>query len=369
MAHNGKKWWQSGWGILIGACIVVTLLIVVPTVGTSEGDFTRKIGWATVFAMVLTLITLIWTVSRPRNSIHIDPAAVADKLTNKVLEDEGDALRGLLYAGRNPGRTANVTYRPENLIHYRSSHAAGDLRGVEDFYTQHTGSRMVVLGPPGGGKTVLAVRLLCDLAKRRKQLEEPKRRLTSVPIRLDLTDWNAALSLRDWLILTLTDRYFNGSIETARELVDAGLILPVLDGLDEMDAPNEEPTRARAAISQLNRHLSGTDVLPVVVTCREEEYRRIGEEVADATVVIIQPLMKVQICSYMTSELSAARDRPALDAWKSVETSLGNGRMFVLLKTPWALTLAVVFLRDGGTATELLSRPGESKGPFPNECG
>ena len=61
---------------------------------------------------------------------------------------------------------------------------------------------------------------------------------------------------------------------------DDGYILPVLDGLDEMDPPDAEPDRARVALDRLNEPPWHNG--PVVVMCRADVYARLRELRGDA---------------------------------------------------------------------------------------
>jgi predicted NACHT family NTPase len=152
--------------------------------------------------------------------------------------------------------------------------------------------RLVVLGEPGAGKTVLMVRLVLDLLGRRTS-GGPVPFLASLaswdPTRQDLRDWLAAQLISDHPVLAGpppvgTER------NQAAALLSSGLILPVLDGLDEILDPVRGP-----AISKINDALRASEQL--VVTCRTQQYRdavrpRDGVEVTlrGAAAVQLSPL-------------------------------------------------------------------------------
>jgi predicted NACHT family NTPase len=96
--------------------------------------------------------------------------------------------------------------------------------------------RLVVLGEPGSGKTVLVLRLVLDLLERRRSGEP-------VPVLVSAASWDPAVSgLYGWLAgqLALSYPSLAGTAEPGsvsrrfRALIDSGLIVPVLDGLDEI---------------------------------------------------------------------------------------------------------------------------------------
>lgn len=96
--------------------------------------------------------------------------------------------------------------------------------------------RLVVLGEPGAGKTILLVRLLLDMLSRRRPGEP-------VPILLPLASWNPAdldlyTWIEQWLIREnpgLGQRALGrGQRTRARELLNGGHLTLLLDGLDEL---------------------------------------------------------------------------------------------------------------------------------------
>ena len=129
--------------------------------------------------------------------------------------------------------------------------------------------RIVVLGEPGAGKTMLMIRLVLDLIGHRSDGDP-------VPILASIASWNPVdQDLREWLAAQLlidhpglTDPPPTGRIERtqAAALLADHLILPVLDGLDEIP----EQIR-RLAIDKINNALRPGERL--VVTCRSEQYR------------------------------------------------------------------------------------------------
>ena len=71
---------------------------------------------------------------------------------------------------------------------------------MADFTSRNaTQGRMVVLGEPGAGKTVLALMLICRLLEYRQTLDDQSRSRTPVPVRFDLTGWDTGRDLEDWL--------------------------------------------------------------------------------------------------------------------------------------------------------------------------
>jgi hypothetical protein len=141
---------------------------------------------------------------------------------------------------------------------------AGDLTVVDEVYERIPTGRLVVLGPAGSGKTILMLRFVLQRLSREPAHGGP------VPVIFGLSTWDPTrTSLRDWLTAQLTrdhpglSRASTDGRQLAGALVDAGRILPVLDGLDEM-AAGLRP----AAVAALNATSA-----PFLLTSRVEEYR------------------------------------------------------------------------------------------------
>ncbi|MEE1782231.1 helix-turn-helix domain-containing protein [Streptomyces sp. SP17BM10] len=138
----------------------------------------------------------------------------------------------------------------------------GDLRSVAEVYGQIPSGRLVVLGRAGSGKSILTIRFVLDQLRDRAV---PSR----VPVVFSLGSWDpTTTTLRDWQIdLLLRDHPHlvgrgPGGGTLAAALVDADLVLPVLDGFDEI----AEGLR-RDALDALNDTSQ-----PLVLTSRRAEF-------------------------------------------------------------------------------------------------
>jgi hypothetical protein len=149
--------------------------------------------------------------------------------------------------------------------------------------------------------------------------------------------------------------------EEAARLLQHELILPVLEGLDEMDAlrsdgtPDPDAPRARAALKALNNYTQGRDPGPLVLTCRTSHYDALprSARLSDAARVTIDPVDTAQAVGYLrdrTGDLS--RWRPLVDHLRTHPT----GPLAEALSTPWRLCLTATVYRDSGDPAELLHR-------------
>ncbi|WP_247707044.1 NACHT domain-containing protein, partial [Streptomyces liliiviolaceus] len=127
--------------------------------------------------------------------------------------------------------------------------------------------RLVLLGDPGSGKSMLLVRLVLDLLARRRHGDP-------VPVLVPLASWDPDREDLDlWLEQRLGIDYpwlgdpGRTGTARARELLDAGAILLVLDGLDEI------PDRVRGrAIARINDALGHRPDLGMVLSSRSAPF-------------------------------------------------------------------------------------------------
>jgi hypothetical protein len=189
--------------------------------------------------------------------------------------------------------------------------------------------QLVVLGPPGCGKSGLARLLTLELLDLR-DCGDP------VPVLLAMSSWNPRLEpLTDWMAGQLREQYpalrdadrYGPSAASA--LVAHGRVLPVLDGLDEIDDKLQS-----AAIEALGRALAGGR--PYAVTSRTQEYQRAvragGRVLANAYAVEIDPADAVTVADYLA-------------------------RIGPVAATRWAPVIAELRAHPGGVLAEVLSTP------------
>ncbi|MBO0795061.1 MAG: TIR domain-containing protein, partial [Ktedonobacteraceae bacterium] len=104
--------------------------------------------------------------------------------------------------------------------------------GLLEVYDQTAGA-VLLLGEPGSGKTILLLGLLRDLLTRAEHDSA-----VPLPALLPLTTWEQQClkeqqSLEKWMIAELY-RWYNLPARLSERWIKAGLLVPLLDGLDEM---------------------------------------------------------------------------------------------------------------------------------------
>ncbi|MEU5717896.1 NACHT domain-containing protein [Streptomyces sp. NPDC020403] len=210
-----------------------------------------------------------------------------------------------------------------------------------DYFTSsRCKARLVILGDAGSGKTVTATQLMAHLM-------EGWRDGDPVPVRIPLSTWNTELNFVDWLSGYLRERGLVPSRSVARQLLDDRLVLPILDGLDEMDPPDVPPgkTRALKALRRLNEDYNyRTGRAPLVVVCRASRYNTLKskERLERATVVTLQRLSSEQQLAFL-GESGQDETGEWLPEWRRLAEALtwtgtpcGLARV---LGTPWRMAL------------------------------
>ncbi|MEU6857730.1 helix-turn-helix domain-containing protein [Glycomyces sp. NPDC046736] len=222
----------------------------------------------------------------------------------------------------------------------------GSLADLESVYGRIPSGRLVVLGRAGSGKSVVATRLALNLLD---TWEAP----SPVPVVFRLESWNPRVDLQEWLATQLENehphllRLMPNRSTTAAALLTAGLVLPILDGFDEM-AEGLHPK----AFRQLNQR-SG----PLALTSRPGEFVSAVEEtglpLSRSAVVELVDLGPDQVAGYLSrAARPASRWQPVLDAVRSEP----EGHLARAFATPLMVSLAkeVYGSRRGRDPVELL---------------
>ncbi|MFE0766189.1 NACHT domain-containing protein [Streptomyces smyrnaeus] len=216
--------------------------------------------------------------------------------------------------------------------------------------------RLVVLGKAGAGKTVAVIQLMDHLLKTRGAG-------APVPVLVSLTKWNTDRPFQKWLAEELADRRLVPSRAVARELLEDGLVLPILDGLDEMDPPGtpERKSRAREALSRIEKgYDDAVGKFPLIVVCRSDRYRTLPRtaRLTHATVVTLQRLDSARQLAFLRDAGLQDETDQWLPEWRAVAEALtwdddsgGPRGLAHVLDTPWrmALLTTVYAARDDRT--------------------
>ncbi|HZM82753.1 MAG TPA: NACHT domain-containing protein [Candidatus Limnocylindrales bacterium] len=330
---GGRRGSRTTWILAALWAAAIVFGVVVATNDTTGGGSLLSKALAGLGALA-TLVSLVRDI-RPRKP---DTNGTAERLENGSAAQDADRLAAAVKrawttearvrrlrdpwllpvnwgpADDNLFSVADVVFRSPKTgeivpVDERGPSAA-DLSALADLYLALPNRRLVVLGSPGSGKSVAVIELTLALLDERRDGE-------AVPVPLQLASWNPAIDLNEWLAQQLIENYSLTSDQRrspqaiARGLVENGLVLAVLDGLDEI-----HEDLWSSAIKRLN--LSLDEAQPVILTCRTDDYRatvRGGTVVAKSYALELQPLDSDTARRYLT-EASPGGD--ASVAWAEV---------------------------------------------------
>ena len=313
---------------------------------TSSGSFDPVSAVIGVASLVVGIVSLVLAV-RAQRQANTDVAAIAARLAIAV-EQEETAARQQLLGGDD--RTINVrfAFQPAPSHDAAGAGRTGTLEQIVDYYRRLRPQRMVISGAAGSGKTVLAIELMLGLLKDRPA-DVP------VPVRMSAasldTSRPARSAVMEWITEHLTQAYKLPEA-AARELVAARMVLPVLDGLDEMDSA-EAPayaSRAGQAIRACNAYLDGQQKAAMVLTCRISQYQALEqahEWVRDAARIQVLPVGVPAARRFLAARATDERRwQPILDRMQESGNLLAQA-----MSTPWRLTVAAAVYDQRDPAT------------------
>ena len=355
---------RMGWILTILGLIAAAVLLPVFAWLSKKNNnsFNEYVAWANIASMTISAFGVVLVIGDKLGVLsditYRRLADIADSMARELKRQDGLMLAQLLStdtlenrpasayfeAGKPERRTKSSKKPPVNVTH--------EFNQIVDFYKNGTKGRLVILGAPASGKTVLAVTLAAGLLKIRGGEARLDGTPVNVPCLFHLPAWNPDMDLEEWLELQVTDQFRLGRKISAR-LVRDGWILPILDGLDEMDSEDAEWHRSARAVSRINEYIARTMDCRIIVVCRSgaRYYEKLARRVLDAVEITVQNLEQKEILNYVQShcrELSAWE--PVLDALESQDSSV----LLDELNTPWRLGAAVTFELSGGAPEDLL---------------
>jgi hypothetical protein len=164
---------------------------------------------------------------------------------------------------------------------------------------------LLILGEPGSGKTTTLLDLARTLLDRAGN--DIKER---VPVVLNLSSWKKKQVLAEWISGELSDKY-RVPRKIAHFWLQNNYLLPLLDGLDEIETANQPE-----CVAAINALIEESNPSGLVVCCRLNEYRWLPERLKLNGAICLEPLSEGEVAKYLAiggSNLAALHDAVGTD--------------------------------------------------------
>ena len=162
------------------------------------------------------------------------------------------------------------------------------IRITDVFYEMR--GELLILGDPGSGKTTTLLELARDLILlAQMDSSEP------MPVIFNLSSWaDNRKPLQEWMVDELHTKY-QIPVKIARDWLDHNQILPLLDGLDEV-----QQAHRNACVEAINLFRDENGLLPMVVCSRIVDYQALSQRLKLQGAITLQPLTRQQIETYFS---------------------------------------------------------------------
>lgn len=158
---------------------------------------------------------------------------------------------------------------------------------VSDVFHDLNG-QLLILGDPGSGKTTMLVELASELID--TAIDDSTQ---LIPVIFNLSSWaDERKPISDWMVNELHTKYQTPR-KTARRWVESEALLPMLDGLDEVDGRYRD-----ACVLALNAYREEYPSSGLVVCSRVVDYQALSNRLKLNGAVVLQPLTGAQIDGY-----------------------------------------------------------------------
>jgi hypothetical protein len=336
--------------LLVGAILALAtgiLGVLVWKFGLGSVSSLITILGITLASLVSTLATWARVISkRPQSSTSDQLAAAVETLTDRVRDQwsHENTIRGLTSTKRlkvawtSSQRDVGDSDLALGTFAGNTANEEGLVRSLREDIPQR---RLVILGPAGSGKSVLAVLLTLGLIKYPKAGERTPVLLTLSswdPEKQPLSNWMRRRIREDYIALSDTATY--GPTAVA-DLV-AKKVFPILDGLDEI--PRDKRGRALSRINEAFAEDEG-----FIVTCRDDDYQDVVDEsgvvIHGAAVVEPESADMQDMVNYLRNNAPGARRHQWQIVFDFMETNPDSPvpRAF---SSPLMISMAASIYRD-----------------------
>lgn len=367
---------RYGWLVTPTALATTGIIVLVALVGIVTGS-SRIAGAFALSSTALVMASKVWSWIKRQRKMN-----TGQDLFDASYKEASHRLRSLLVT-ESELHSAELILTPMNVSapqdeagHFasilgREPSTVFRLPDLARLMAHRNAGRLIIRGRAGSGKTVTLTQLCLQMLEIQQEtsssgLPPP------VPVLVSIAGWTTGERLEEWLVKQLMTEY-DQSRHDAEDYVRRRRVLPLLDGLDELDPPISSGglsrSRSSAFLAALGDWYDYATPASIVMTCRtdqEVQLERALLGLRNTMQVQIQDLEPSEIVAYVNGYLAA---EAVLTSWREVLSRIESpeGAAIVrVLSAPWRLFLAVrVSKADGLEPSEqrwpraLLLQPGE----------
>ncbi len=317
--------------IVVGAVVLFSSNAALSTSGQPQG--TSPLVWVSAVAVVGVIGVFGWRWFVQSKTSAIPGSSPTDDAQNRatMLQNVEDYwLKGVLDPALEAGTfEMGLSAAPGALLRHKDY---GDYElpanaNILDVFND-LNRELLILGAPGGGKTVLLLQLARELIQQARQ-DSSK----AIPVVLNLSSWAAERkSLADWLVDELRQKYQMPK-KVATAWVEGEKLLLLLDGLDEVaEQYRNECVEAINAFRQQYR------TVDLAICSRIADYDALTSKLDVRGAIVLEPLSQQVIEKYL--------DRPELASLRQVMA--GDKDLQVMSQVPFLLN-AMAYAYAGAT--------------------
>lgn len=296
------------WGTLVAGIIIGTIANLNTTITDTSLSklyiaqivLTYPLPTAVVLGALILLTLLMWMGSRinkfptsrtpsERNRTHMlhRLRTYYEQMLDQSLQGVVRIELGLVSKPVNVPKTLSLNLQLPDQLQQNLSSCTSIIKAYELGQQE-----LLILGEPGAGKSTLLLELAQYLIEQAElDAKQP------LPVLLPLSSWAMKqLVLQDWLVEQVASLY-NIPLYLSRYWVHTEQILPLLDGLDEMN----EAARSACIVAINTYHRE--HLMSLIVCSRNNEYNAAitREPLRLHAEVFVQPLSFTQVDTYLAT--------------------------------------------------------------------
>ncbi|MCX5117885.1 NACHT domain-containing protein [Micromonospora sp. NBC_00362] len=333
--HQILRWTAAVLTVLVGVVLVVTVSRFIPAY-RAEPTLSGQSGYlGTILGAVALLVVMVqslrWLARRE------EPLGLLARLQLKVASDVAARAAQMRRTAEDIDLAYGAGGEPDTTLHA----LADGLR--------HRQTRVVLVAHPGRGKSYSTLRIALELVNDDPQV---------LPLVVPLSRWTGQSDITTWLAGFVAVE-LNVSRRSARELIESGDVLPLLDGLDELCSTEEAVEPAEWFLQRLvDWRLRGKRA-PFLLTCRQATWRAIRADLREhhtLTSYTVRPVGYADATTYLSRSIGGTDRFPVAE---SLAESLRDAGQVRALKSPWQLSMVAELARNrrsiGGSSEQLVT--------------